>query len=503
MELNEEVNKMLNILSTIENELCSSEFDDAQNKYAMKKALKAAGLEGKIALFLNIILKKMGRISEYSLDQYRVDLIVRKNIQELKNRLILLECFQYRASELEKDGLFKTDEKKMQKPHLFEKLKNGYIAIIVESLDKGGMEQVVAFLAQGLQNKGIHVRVLCLNRGGVIADQLRSLNIGICEFYNRNSQFKKYIINNPPILANTHYVKRHIKFLYDQGIPVVEVIHNMYVFYCDHATRIERRNEKYFTKMIAVSELVKDTYRIRIKESNKLSVIGNAAIVREEPQKNREQVRKELGIREDGIVLLNVGSIDRRKNQLGIIKAFDIVTKIVDLPLYLVFAGNVQDEEYSYVVRDAILQCHAKKQIILLPYYSRVRELYQMADIFVLDSYYEGWSIAATEALYEGMPIIHSMCGSARELINNGRYGISISNPAGKVSILSNEEIIMRINRYEFNNTKELVCAILEMVFNIGEWKHRKEMIAEESRQIFSLESMIDNYCMVFENLVC
>ena len=55
------------------------------------------------------------------------------------------------------------------------------------------------------------------------------------------------------------YVKRHIKFLHKEGIPIVEVVHNMYVYYCDHVAEIERENEKYYTKLIAVSEIVKET----------------------------------------------------------------------------------------------------------------------------------------------------------------------------------------------------------------------------------------------------
>lgn len=502
MDLKKELDQMSNTLFEIESELNNPEYDYLQQKYAIKKAFRKKNLTDKARLLLNIVLKKMGRIPEYPIEQYRTDIVIRRKIQELKNNLALLECSQKKISEISIDEFHDTIVVKKEEMKSLETLKKGYIAIVIESLDKGGMEQVVALLASGFHQRGISVKVLCLNKGGAIAEQLRNLGIEICEFYNNGRKFTKYIKDNPPILVNTHYVKKHIKFLYNKNIPVVEVVHNMYVYYCDHVARVERKNEKYYTKLIAVSQLVRDTYMERIKPSDKIAVIENAAVMREAPQRNRAEVRQALGIPVEGFVLLNIGSIDRRKNQLGIVTAFDIVTQIIDMPVYLVLAGNVQDKEYNEKVLEAINQCDRKDQIIVLPYYySRVRELYKMADIFVLDSYYEGWSIAATEALYDGLPIIHSMCGSAKELIQDGRYGIIVSNPAGKLDELSNEDIIRKINRFEFDNTQEIASAIIKMLKCNTEWKSKKRLIAKEASELFSIRVMIEKYLEVFNDL--
>ena len=117
-----------------------------------------------------------------------------------------------------------------------------------------------------------------------------------------------------------------------------------------------------------------------------------------------------------------------------------------------------------------------------------------MADVFVLDSYYEGWSIAATEALYEGLPIIHSMCGSALELTNGGRYGYVIPNPAGELEKISNSSMAQIIERGEYINTKELVNVLQNMIKNNLYWEKKRTAIAQECQIKFSIQGMLQKY---------
>jgi len=116
---------------------------------------------------------------------------------------------------------------------------------------------------------------------------------------------------------------------------------------------------------------VKKTYCEKVVQSDKITVIGNAAILREDSTKSKEEVRETLGIPQDAYVILNVGSIDSRKNQLGILEVYNIVAKLVEVPLYLVFAGNIQDENYNKKFMDAISKCENKSQVICMSYYEK------------------------------------------------------------------------------------------------------------------------------------
>lgn len=495
LNLDKEIEELEESLARLEKNINDIEFEKNQYHEGIKRAIKKQNIKQNIQLMLNIVLAKMGRIPYCSVDDFRKDMGIRRDIQIMRNQLATLSCSKAIVLKDEENYIPKeVHEPSLEKDIDIEPLKKGYIAIVVNSLDRGGLEQVVGLLAQEFHKKNIPIKVLCLDDGGLMAERLKQVGIEVLVFHGKGYAFKTYIRKNPPFLVNTHYVKRHIKFLHKEGIPIVEVVHNMYVYYCDHVAEIERKNEKYYTKLIAVSEIVKETYCNRIKQSDKIAVIGNAAILREEPQKTREEVRAFLGISQEAYVILNVGSIDPRKNQVGIITAFDIVAKLVEVPVYLVLAGNVQDKVYNNKVLDLISRCEHKTNIICLPYYERVRELYQMADVFVLDSYYEGWSISATEALYDGLPIIHSMCGSAVELTNGGKYGMIVPNPAGNLTDINTTKIAQVIERGEYRNTKEVVMAIRIMLENRVYWEHERINIAKESQVIFSVEKMVDKY---------
>lgn len=103
--------------------------------------------------------------------------------------------------------------------------------------------------------------------------------------------------------------------------------------------------------------------------------------------------------------ILNVGSIEARKN------AFQLVKAVEQLDIPLVIIGK----ETAYA-QDMKAYIAAKKleNRILFPKVSSMDELagiYQLADIFAYPSSYEGFGIPIIEALYSGTPVITSRDG--------------------------------------------------------------------------------------------
>ena len=74
-----------------------------------------------------------------------------------------------------------------------DKLKQGYVGIMVDSLDKGGLEQVVALLARELRNRGGEVRILCTMKGGEIAKELETEEFSVEIFDGNEKNFEAYI----------------------------------------------------------------------------------------------------------------------------------------------------------------------------------------------------------------------------------------------------------------------------------------------------------------------
>lgn len=389
-----------------------------------------------------------------------------------------------------------------RKPEIPDKLKQGYIGIMVDSLDKGGLEQVVALLAREFRKRGIEVRLLCTSKGGEVAKELSEEQFTVKIFDNHEKEFETYIREDRPILINTHFTKNMLEVVKKYNIPIVEVIHNMYVFQNETGLEKERYLSQFYTKMIAVSSIVKEIYEKRVirGKDERIAVVGNAADPKKIIGQNRIYIRSMLGIPKESFVFINVSSIDSRKNQMGLLKAFEIFNQTVDKESYLIMVGNALSEFYDNEVSKYAETLTCKEHVLKLPYHRNIGDLYNAADVFVMPSYYEGWSIAATEALYCGLPLIHSYCGSAKELLDEGKNGILIPNPAGDIATLDAEKLMSMMNGGNPSNVDELVGAMTQTASNREEWRKKRGEISERSILNYNKDTMIKEYIKIFAN---
>jgi Glycosyltransferase len=291
---------------------------------------------------------------------------------------------------------------------------------------------------------------------------------------------------------------------YKNGIPMIETIHNMYVFLDEGRWNVERNNESLFTAMIAVSKCVKEIYvrKNGTINPNKIDIVENAADSDRLLPKERRYVRELLGIDESSTVFICVSSFDSRKNQLGLMTAFDSFYNMVSKDSYLILVGNSLSEFYKDAVDEYMQELSSKSNILILPYQEDVASLLNASDAFVLPSYFEGWSIAATEALYCGTPLIHSNCGSGVEIVSEGENGILISNPAGDIGAITAEQLFRIMNDRNPQNTQELVSAMGKIHKDIEYWRTKRHNIASKSLLRFNRDKMVDGYIEVYQKIL-
>lgn len=103
--------------------------------------------------------------------------------------------------------------------------------------------------------------------------------------------------------------------------------------------------------------------------------------------------------------ILNVGSIEPRKN------AFQVVKAIENLDIPLVIVGK--ETAYSNQIKQYIAEKKLENQVLFRKVDSMedLAVLYKLASIFVYPSTYEGFGIPIIEALYSGTPVITSHDG--------------------------------------------------------------------------------------------
>ncbi|MCL5245896.1 glycosyltransferase family 4 protein [Cellulophaga sp. 20_2_10] len=156
------------------------------------------------------------------------------------------------------------------------------------------------------------------------------------------------------------------------------------------------------TKIIAISEQTKkDILKYSNVSKEKISVVYqgcNAAYKKKYSEEDKTKVKLKYNIPEEFI--LNVGTIQERKNALLIVKAIKETNK------QLVLIGN--EEEHAKKIRVFIKEHKLTKQVHFLKNVE-LKELaiiYQLATVFCYPSLCEGFGIPIIEALYSKTPVI-------------------------------------------------------------------------------------------------
>ena len=155
-------------------------------------------------------------------------------------------------------------------------------------------------------------------------------------------------------------------------------------------------------RVIAISEQTKEDIITYLKvDASKIDVVyqGCHAIFKEQvSEEQKTLVREKYNLPEQFI--LNVGTIEERKNLLSIVKA------IKDVDINLVVAGRktkYYDQVQEYITEN---QLDHKVHFLGGVDLQELATLYQTAEIFIYPSIFEGFGIPIIEALYSKTPVI-------------------------------------------------------------------------------------------------
>lgn len=124
--------------------------------------------------------------------------------------------------------------------------------------------------------------------------------------------------------------------------------------------------------------------------------------------------------------ILNVGTIEVRKNAIQIVKALAINKKI-DLPLVIVGKATKYKNEIEKLANKEGLS----HRIIFIHdvSFEDLPKIYQMAKVFVYPSLFEGFGIPIIEALHSKVPVITSKGGCFPEAGGNGSLYVNPNDP--------------------------------------------------------------------------
>ncbi|MBQ6502606.1 MAG: glycosyltransferase [Flexilinea sp.] len=190
-------------------------------------------------------------------------------------------------------------------------------------------------------------------------------------------------------------------------------------------------NSKMTTKLICVSERARQQALSEGIREEKIEVIFNGVRPVDRDPEVRAELRKELGLSENDVMLLSVGRLTPEKAQKHFVRAAArLLTGHPERHFFIAGEGPCRKELEQEIAKLG-LQDHFR----LLGSRSDVGRLLNAADLFVLYSDTEGMPVSLMEAMSAGLPCVASDLEGIAQLIPDETYGTLI--PAGDSELLA------------------------------------------------------------------
>lgn len=389
-------------------------------------------------------------------------------------------------------------------------LKKGYEAtsglrclLVTSSLDVGGMDEVVVFLARGLPAHGVTTAVLHASANGTpdgiptgrLGRLLLEHGVETAELA-RTAGTKWLKAWRPDVISAHDPPSWVLAEASELGIPYVDTLHGAFtLFNMDSAAESERGRQ--LAGIVAVSDLLRRQY-LHGNPSfppERIVTIPNGVDDERRVPRCRNSARSRFGI-QDEFIFVSLGRHCLQKNAYGLVAGFADVAERYPAA-HLVIAGRVDDAAYFAQVQRLRARLACRDRIHLRDHFPDPAELLAAADGFVLDSFFEGWSLASMEALYSGVPVVLSEVGGAFEQVGCGENrGYLIPNPVGD-PFRVNWETIRDARYVRQANRDALVTAMSSLIDNRASFLEARERLISESAARFHPDVCLRSHARV------
>ena len=285
-------------------------------------------------------------------------------------------------------------------PHVKNLINNGYQVDIACSVVKNRIEEIKTVLP---------------NCGNIYTVELSRSPLKFSNFKGLK-QLKKIIAkgdydliwtNEPVMGVMTRLAARKYR---RHGLKVLYMAHGFHFFKGAPKKNwllyypIEKFMSRHTDVLLTINEMDFNLAQAKFKKVKQIYKVHGTGVdfSRLNIEKERDNIREELGINKDDFVLISVGELNRNKNQKVILKAMHYLEN--EKVKY--FLAGVGDEEKN--LRKLVEEYHLEKQVNFLGYVRNIGEYLKASDVLAFPSYREGLGLAGLEAMYMGLPILTS-----------------------------------------------------------------------------------------------
>lgn len=337
---------------------------------------------------------------------------------------------------------------------LFSQMK---ILHIINSLATGGAEKLIIETLPLLQKEtDLEVSLALLNAQETpFYNQLKKENTSIKIYeLSKGSVYNPFnIFRIIPLLSKYDIIHAHLfPVMYFVVLAKILSFSKTKLIFTEHSTGnrrmqnpkfkwIERFIYRYYSIIICITKEVKnELQRCLTIPSNKLKVIYNGININKinlEPKLNRE----EFGFSLQDKLLIMVAGFRVEKDQDTLIECM----KILPLHYKLILVG---DGKRRNILEQLVVKLNLTNRVTFLGVRNDVISLIKMSDIAVLSSHWEGFGLAAAEAMACGIPTIASNVEGLNKVVENGGLLFekgNVEDLKNKIQSLENEEFYNEI----------------------------------------------------------
>lgn len=314
------------------------------------------------------------------------------------------------------------------------------------NLANGGAQRLVLDLHKGVLDEGLSSKLFGLSKNpNYKLENANSLNFK--SPYKLNSVFKLWIYFKREVKADdVVHVHLFPAVFYVSVLHIFKLIPKCKLILTEHSTFNRRRNNWWgksvdkityssYSKIIGISPAASNMIiRSFPSSSKKVLVINNGAHLFFKKFVSRTSASKKI--------ILSVGRLHQSKNYASALKSISKIKKL-DFEYWIAGEGELEEELKRLVVNLGI-----QNSVKFLGYVKDIPFLLQKADIFLIPSQWEGFGLAAVEAMNASLPSVVANVPGLGDLIQEDGEDAFLVDPS--------DENIIAERLYQLIKNKEL-----------------------------------------------
>lgn len=311
------------------------------------------------------------------------------------------------------------------------------IAIIGSKATLGGSEMKIYNIAKNMDKSIFNLDVIFLYEEGPISCQLRKENINTYVLDLNKNGYKKSIKNLKKIMKENKY-----ELVYAFGYKVNFIIRALHylgvktkIYTAAESTGenkkkieniVDKLTSSLVTNYICISNSVKESLINRDSiDTKKIKLIYNGIDCSKFKKiYTKQECIDYVGtkfLKKDDIIIGTVGNLRKAKGHIYLIKAIKVLKDkgYKNIKCVLVGDGDLR-EELEVMVRHLKIE----NNVLFLGSRSDIDHIIPIFDIFVMPSLWEGFGLAAVEAMVAKIPVIASDVDGLKEVLDDNITGI-------------------------------------------------------------------------------